>query len=170
MNYDARSDADRLAAPLLHWSRLGFLRGFAGMRSDLGPKGRVVLPSAAFHEASLRAVGDPVAVGDDEYRARLAYVNEVEAILQGIQSDVIADHYAKAKQGWAVDLAMGWLIVLLAVVSWYFFGMLHPLTISVLVVLPALSVAVQLVARHRIASAMKAFRMEASEIRMPWQE
>jgi len=170
MSYDARGDADRLAVSLHQWARLGFLRGFAGMRSDLGPKGRVVLPSAAFREAAAAAIGKPESVGEEEYGARAAYVEEVESILHSIQSDVIADHYGRANLGWAVDLAMGWLIVLFAAIAWYFVGIMHPVTISILVVLPALSVAVQLVARKKIAAAMKAFRMESSEIRMPWQD
>lgn len=167
--FDSRADAERLAAPLRAWARLGFLRGFAGTRSDLGPKGRLVMPSAAFREAVQASLGGASPVDEHEAQARRRYVEDVETYLHDFQSNVVVDHYRKAFLGWCVDLAMGWTIVAIAVAAWYFLGIHHPATMTLLVLLSAKVVLIQVFVRRRISQAMVAFRSSSADVSLPWQ-
>lgn len=167
MKYDPISDAERLAAPLQEWTRLGFLRGFAGMRSDLGPKGKMCLPSAAFHQAAFASLNSPV--GDaDEKAARLAYIKTVESSLTRIQTQAIDEHYAKATKGWITDLAVGLITLVICALAWWHLGLQHPLTISLVALISMKTIIIQLVVRRIIGDAMKAFAATTTDIRLPW--
>lgn len=167
MKYDPIIDSERYAAPLQEWARLGYLRGFAGMRSDLGPKGKMSLPSAAFHQAAMASIDTPP--GDpEEMRARRTYVEAVEANLMEIQSEVIDDHYAKAMRGWVMDFIVGVISLGICLLAWWQLGLYHPLTIALLVLISLKTIIIQYVVRRMIAGTMKAFAAKTSDIRLPW--
>lgn len=167
MKYDAITDSERYAAPLHEWARLGYLRGFVGMQADLGPKGEVSLPSAAFHEVAFAAIYVPP--GDaDEIAARTAYVEAVEANLMRIQSSVIEEHYAKASRGWITDLIIGLVTIMIFLTSWWCLGIDHPLTLAILVLTTLKTIIVQIIVRKKIVRTMKAFAAKTSDVRMPW--
>lgn len=170
MKYDAERDANQLAAPLLAWQRLGFLRGFAGMRTDLGPKQPMVLPSAAFREACEHGIENPPPDNDEELRARQSYIEEMNRLLLDFQADSVREHYRKAFLGWAVDMAMGWYLVLIAGLAWYYLGIYHPLMMAVLIFIPVKAVIIHLYVRRKIAHAMKAFSASSSDVKLPWQQ
>jgi len=167
MKYDALADAEHYAAPLHEWARLGYLRGFVGMQADLGPKGEVSLPSAAFHQAAAEALHEPE--GDaEEVAARLAYVEAVEANLMRIQSSVIEQHYAKAKRGWITDAIIGLATIAVFLSMWWYLGIDHPLTLTILVLTALKTFIVQIIVRKKIVRTMKAFATKTSDVKLPW--
>ena len=169
MHYDASGDAERLATPLRQWAKLGFIRGLVGLRSDIGPDGRMTLPSAAFHEAAASSIGDPEQIGREEYEARRAYADAVEARLRDIQSDVIATHYRNVACGWVVDLVLGILYVLCAYLIGREFGALHVVTLAFISLIAIKTVLLQMTVRRLIKYSLATFQAESSTIRMPWQ-
>jgi hypothetical protein len=46
-NYDSDIIVEQLSAPMKKWAKMGFMRGFVGLRTEALPKGKMVLPSAA---------------------------------------------------------------------------------------------------------------------------
>jgi hypothetical protein len=167
MTYDATADSERYAAPLREWASMGYLRGFAGMRSDLGPKGKMTLPSAAFHQAAVASLETPPA-DETEMSARREYVESVEANLMRIQSGVIADHYSKAQRGWIMDLAVGFLSAAICLIAWITLGLYHPVTISLLVLISAKTLIIQYFVRRMIIGSMGAFAAKTTDIKLPW--
>jgi hypothetical protein len=138
---------------------MGYLRGFAGMRSDLGPKGKLSLPSAAFHQAAMAALNIPPC-DEPEMSARTAYVEAVEANLMRIQSVVIEDHYSKAQRGW--------IIVAISLIALYTLGLYHAVTISLLVLISLKTLIIQIFVRRMIVGTMIAFAAKTTDVRLPW--
>lgn len=170
MGYDARDDALALAKPLRTWARMGFLRGFVGMRRDLGPSGRMVLPSTAFYEAAMAGLADPLPANAAEASARLAYVEEVEGMLQALQTSLVHEHYRKALHGRIVDIAVGFLSAVLVGLSWVELGIEHPVTVGILLILSAKAILIHIFIRRMVSGAMGAFLASASDVRLPWRQ
>jgi hypothetical protein len=146
---------------------MGYLRGFAGMRSDLGPKGKLSLPSAAFHQAAMAALNIPPC-DEPEMSARTAYVEAVEANLMRIQSVVIEDHYSKAQRGWIMDFVVGVLSVAISLIALYTLGLYHAVTISLLVLISLKTLIIQIFVRRMIVGTMIAFAAKTTDVRLPW--
>lgn len=164
--YNAKSDAEKLSASMKKWASIGFLRGFSGIREEVLPKGKMNLPSAAFHEAATR---DIETVTDEmERMRRLSYIAAVEAKLREAQAEYINAHFTKAAFGQAVDMALGLAVIAMTVGLIVRVGAFHPLTFAFLVLFALKLVFMHFTVRHMLKAASKGFRSEASEISLPW--
>lgn len=164
--YDAAGDAERLAAPMRKWARIGFMRGFSGIRGEVLPKGKMKLPSAAFHEAASKDI--PEGATDDENLARIAYVEAVEARLREVQAKAINDHFRKAALGQAADVAVGLLFLGLGIGLIVRVGPYHPVTLVLIGLFAVKLLFMHLSVRRLLRIAQAAFKTQADDIVMPW--
>lgn len=164
--YDAEMDAEKLSVPMKKWARMGFLRGFAGVRGEVLPKGKMSLPSAAFHEAATRGLQD---IGNpDEFERRHVYISAVESKLREVQAEAISDHFRKAALGRAADFALGFMVIALTAGLIVRLGAFHPLTFVFLILFAAKLLFMHLSVRGMLNAANAAFKTQASEVRLPW--
>lgn len=167
MDYDAERDAEELASPMRRWARIGFMRGFAGIRAEVLPKGKVSLPSAAFHAAATKGIEE---VGEEEAARRHAYISAVESKLRKVQATSIQDHFVKATLGQVADIAIGILVLSLTIGLIARFGPFHPVTFVFLVLFAMKLGFMQLSARRFLKAADEAFNQQAEDIRLPWSD
>lgn len=167
MEYDAVKDAEELAEPMRRWARIGFMKGFAGVRTEVLPKGRVSLPSAAFHDAATKGLDE---VEEEEAARRRAYIAAVEARLREVQAQSIQQHYARSVMGRIADFALGLMVVALAVGLIFRFGAFHPVTLAFLVLFAAKLAFMQVSVRRFLKVADEAFNQQADRIRLPWRD
>lgn len=165
--YDSRRDAALLAAPLGKWARIGFLRGFAGIRKEILPVGAMALPSKVFAEVAYESL-ETVPRESEEYAARLAYINEVEEILRGKQNEFVENHYVNSIWGHVGDfvtavmfVALGW--ALIATV-----GPFDHLTLFLLALMGIKIMFLQVSVHRAIGIAQQAFQTRREQIVLPW--
>jgi len=167
VEYDAENDAEKLSEPMRKWAQVGFMKGFAGVRGEVLPKGRVSLPSAAFHDAATEGLDQ---VSPEEAERRKAYIAAVEARLREVQAKSIQDHFMRAAWGRVADLAVGVLVVVLTIGLIVRVGAFHPVTFVFLVLFAAKLAFMQLSVRRFLKVADEAFNQQADRIRLPWKE
>lgn len=165
--YDSDEIVSQLSAPMKKWAAMGFMRGFAGLRTEALPKGKMVLPSAAFNEIAQQTLkeGDPT---DEEIQVRKTYVAEVDQKLREMQGEAINRHFKFAAIGQSVDIMMAIAIVALVVGLLVRVGAYHPLTISLIFLLAVKLLFVRHSAKRVLNIAQAAFKSKADQIRLPW--
>lgn len=166
--YDAKTDAASFVGSLRSWAKLGFLRGFAGVRGEIIPGGKMTLPSSAFHRKATESleVGSPDA---DELQRRKQYMVEVSALLSEHQSFYIDQHYKRFILGHVVDIAVGLVVVGLMAGLFYTFGPFHPVPLSLAALLGVKLIFLFLSVRRMIKIAQHTFTSKAAMIRIPWE-
>lgn len=166
--YDAEGDARRLSVPIRKWKGMGFLRGFAGIRQEVLPKGKMSLPSAAFHEAAVEGLVD---VGDEaERKRRNAYIAAVEARLRETQAEAIAGHFRMAALGRIADVALGLFVIALTAGLVVRFGPFHPLTFVFLLLFAGKLAFMHFSVVKMLKEANVAFLSDPSQIPLPWRQ
>jgi len=164
--YDAEGDALRISAPIRKWKGMGFLRGFAGIGKEVLPKGRMSLPSAAFHEAASEGLEE---VEDEaERKRRAAYIAAVEGKLREVQAEAIAGHFQMAALGRLADAALGLFVIALTVGLLVRMGPFHPITFAFLTLFAVKLVFMHFSVTKMLGEANVAFLAEPSQIDLPW--
>ncbi|MBY3432834.1 hypothetical protein HFN89_01420 [Rhizobium laguerreae] len=165
--YDAQGDATALAAPLLKWARIGFLRGFSGVRKEILPVGAMVLPSKAFGDVAWESLGSLPHEGE-EYEERHRYILEVEEILRQRQSQFVEDHYRNSVWGHVCDFLMALVFVGLMIGLLRTVGPYSPLTIGLLSLIGIKILFLHVSVRRAIRIAQSAFQFSRDDIKLPW--
>lgn len=166
MEYNAEKDAEKLSEPMRRWARIGFMRGFAGIRGEMLPRGKVSLPSAAFHAAATQGIDE---VGEEEAARRRIYIAVVEARLREVQAESIHDHFMKAAWGQIADFGVGVLVVVLTVGLLVRVGPFEPITFAFLLLFALKLGFMQLSVRRFVKVAEEAFNHQADRVRLPWR-
>jgi hypothetical protein len=169
INYDAKVDAALFAESLRSWAKLGFWRGFAGVRSEIIPGGKMTLPSTAFHRKAMEILetGSPT---DLELERRRQYVSEVSTILLEQQSFYIDQHYKRFILGHVVDVIVGLAVVALMAGLFYTYGPFHPVPLSLVGLMGVKLIFLFLSVRRMIKIAQNTFTSKAAMIRIPWDK
>lgn len=165
--YDAERDAARFATPLRNWARVGFLRGFSGMRNAIIPQGEVSLPSAVFNEIAHQHLRDGEA-SDDEVAKRSRYIDEVTNILTEMQGHYIELHYRRSIQGHLVDFVSALLFVGLMGGLIYQYGPYHPIPLTLIGLLASKMIFLWISVRRMVGIAQKTFNRDTHSIKLPW--
>lgn len=165
--YNSDVLVSQLSAPMKKWAEMGFMRGFAGVRTEVLPKGKMVLPSAAFNELAKRSLreGEP---NPEEFEIRTAYVAEVDQKLREMQGEAINRHFKFAAIGQMVDIGMALGILALIAGLLIRVGPFHPLTMALIFLLAIKLLFVRHSARRLLNIAQDAFKAKADKIRLPW--
>ncbi|MCS4088416.1 hypothetical protein [Rhizobium sp. BK176] len=165
--YDAMGDATTLAAPLRKWARIGFLRGFSGVRKEILPMGAMILPSKAFGDVAWESLNS-ISHEGEEYEARHRYVLEVEEILRQRQSQFVEDHYRNSVWGHICDFLLALVFVGLMIGLLTSVGPLSPLTIGLLSLIGIKIIFLHVSVRRAIRIAQSAFQFSRDDIKLPW--
>jgi hypothetical protein len=165
--YDAKGDAALFAESLRSWAKLGFWRGFAGVRSEIIPGGKMTLPSQAFHKKAneFLELGSPDA---EELKRREYYMDEVIAMLTSHQQHYIDQHYKRFILGHIVDVIVGLVVIALMAGLFYTYGPFHPVPLSLVGLLGVKLIFLFLSVRRMIKIAQNTFTSKAAMIRIPW--
>lgn len=164
--YDAEGDAWRISASMRKWKSIGFLRGFAGIREEVLPKGKMSLPSAAFHEAASEGL-DGIEDTAEQGR-RKAYIATVESRLREIQAEAISGHFRMAALGRMADMALGLFVIGLTAGLLIRLGPFDPLTFAFLVLFAAKLGFMHISVVRMLRKANVAFLVDPSQIALPW--
>lgn len=167
--YDPSEKAEDLIAPLRRWAKFGFLRGFAGIRKEIVPEGEMVLPSKAFMEAARENLKD-LDDKSQEFRERMRYVTEVEAILRRQQRELIDAHWRNSLLGHVGDLLLALVFVALMVALVVKVGPFSWLTIGLIGLIGIKILFLQVSVNKALRIAQKAFMFEKSNIAFPWDD
>lgn len=165
--YNARADAAAIGVALEKWARIGFLRGFAGVRSSIIPEGQMKLPSAVFHELAIKNLENDLG-SEEEKRRRVRYIDEVTAYLTNQQSYYIEEHYKKSVWGHLMDFVSASIFVVLGGLLIYQFGPFHPVTLVLIGLFGVKLLFLWASVRRMISIAQNAFNHDAEKIRLPW--
>lgn len=165
--YDAGADAERLLVTIRKWAGMGFLRGFAGIRQEILPKGKMSLPSAAFHEAAVAGLDE--LTDEAEVARRRAYIDEVESKLRETQASAINEHFRKAALGQVADAALGFFVIALTIGLLWRVGPFNPLTFVFLILFAAKLAFMHFTVRKMLNAATKAFKSHPDDIVLPWK-
>lgn len=168
-HYDAMEDATALAAPLRKWARIGFLRGFSGIRKEILPMGEMVLPSKAFAEVAWESL-DSIPHESAEYEKRHRYVLEVEEILRQRQTQFVEDHYRNSVLGHVCDFLLALVFMALMAALIMTVGPFSSLTLSLLSLIGIKILFLQISVRRAIGIAQAAFKVSRDDIRLPWDK
>ena len=165
--YNSDDIVSQLSVPMQKWAAMGFMRGFAGIRSEVLPKGKMILPSAAFTEIAKNAVSDGNP-SEEELEIRKAYVADVDLKLRQMQGDAINKHFKFAAIGQLFDIGMA--VGILALIAGLLIrvGPMHPLTMSLIFLLAVKLLFVRHSAKRVLNIAQVAFKSKADKIRLPW--
>lgn len=166
--YDAKTDAALFAESLRAWAKLGFWRGFAGIRSEIIPGGQMTLPSAAFYKKATEILGenDP---DETELEIRKIYIENVLSRLSEHQSSYIDQHYKGFIIGHIVDIAVGLTVIALMTGLFYTYGPFHPVPLSLVGLLGIKLIFLFVSVRRMIKIAQNTFTSKAAMIRIPWE-
>lgn len=167
LEFDAEKDADALGAPLAKWARLGFMRGFSGIRKEVLPEGAMTLPSKAFGEAaasSMSVIGLP----EGERTRREAYVEDVQERLRVLQNGYIQAHYRNSLWGHVADFVMALLIVALTVTLLWEFGVFSHYALFLVFLLAAKTIFLRVSVIRAFKIAQTAFKTNPASIVLPW--
>lgn len=166
--YNADLDIEKLSKNISKWGTIGFLRGFAGVRAEVLPKGKMNLPSAAFYEAALKMlnIGDPC---DQEREYRVQYINTVEARLREIQAKAINEHFAKATYGQILDGVLALFILFLATSLILSVGGTHWITMLLIFLMAIKLLYMRWAVKRMLAISQEAFKAKVDDIKVPWQ-
>lgn len=167
--YDARSDATRYAANLRRWASSGFVRGLAGMRSEVLPAGAMQLPSEAFHEFATKTMTDDVSVGD-ERSAREAYLSDVEDMLSEAQQGAIEQHHVLSLWGYLADITISLVSIAVGFVTVLTFGVFHPVTAVFLVATGTAFFMLSFAAKRVVTLSRLVFHAETATFSLPWDD
>ncbi|MDW9481771.1 hypothetical protein GOB57_24285 [Sinorhizobium meliloti] len=165
--YDAMGDANALAAPLSKWARIGFLRGFSGIRKEILPMGEMVLPSKAFSGVAWESL-ESIPHGGAEYEARHRYILEVEEILLQKQTQFVEDHYRNSMWGHVCDFVLALVFVVLMVALLMTVGPFSSLTLVLLALIGIKILFLQISVRRAIGIAQAAFQFSRDDVVLPW--
>lgn len=165
--YDARGDAARYAANLRRWASSGFVRGLAGMRSEVLPAGAMQPPSEAFHEFATAALAEDTSTGDHRF-ARETYLSDVEDLLSDVQQEAIEHHHHLALWGYLADIAISLASIVAAFVIVMTFGVFHPVTAVFLVTTATLFFMLSFAARRVVTLSRLVFHAESATFSLPW--
>jgi hypothetical protein len=165
--YDAKGDANALAAPLRKWARIGFLRGFSGVRREILPMGAMVLPSKAFSEVAWESL-EQTPSDTPEYEERHRYILDVEEILRQRQTQFVEDHYRNSVWGHVCDFLLAMLFAVLMVELLLTVGPLSVLTLVLLALIGVKIVFLHVSVRRAIRIAQSAFQVSHEDIKLPW--
>jgi hypothetical protein len=168
-HYDALGDATALAAPLRKWARIGFLRGFSGIRKEIVPIGEMTLPSKAFSEVAWESLAS-IPHEDPEYEARHQYIMAVEEILRQRQTQFVEDHYRNSVWGHVCDFILAFVFVGLMVGLLMTVGPFSSLTLVLLMLIGIKIVFLQISVRRAIGIAQSAFKFSKDDIVLPWNK
>jgi hypothetical protein len=165
--YDAKTDAALFAESLRAWAKLGFLRGFAGVRSEIIPGGKMTLPTAAFHRIATESLeeGAPDKV---EIERRRLYISDVSTMLSEHQSFYIDQHYKGFILGHVVDIVVGLAVIAIMAGLFYTYGPFHPIPLALVGLLGVKLIFLFLSVRRMIKIAQNTFTSKAAMIRIPW--
>lgn len=165
--YDSHADAALFAESLRSWAKLGFWRGFAGVRSEIIPGGQLTLPSVAFDKKAreILETGSPDA---DERKRREDYIDEVIAMLSLHQQHYIDQHYKRFILGHIVDVIVGLVVIALMSGLFYTYGPFHPVPLSLVGLLGLKLIFLFVSVRRMIKIAQNTFTSKAAMIRIPW--
>lgn len=166
-HYDAMGDATALAAPLRKWARIGFLRGFSGIRKEILPMGEMVLPSKAFSEVAWESLATIPHEGP-EYEARHGYIIAVEEILRQRQTQFVEDHYRNSVWGHVCDFLLALVFIGLMVALLMTVGPFSSLTLILLSLIGVKIFFLQISVRRAIGIAQSAFKFSKEDIKLPW--
>jgi hypothetical protein len=166
-NYDSDIIVEQLSAPMKKWAKMGFMRGFVGLRTEALPKGKMVLPSAAFNEVALKAIdeGKPTY---EEMTLRTRFVAEVDQKLREMQGEAINRHFKFATIGQFVDIVMAIGITILIVGLLIRVGPYHPITMALVPLFGVKLLFVRHSAKRVLNIAQQAFKSKADQIGLPW--
>ncbi|TLX16637.1 hypothetical protein [Rhizobium sp. MHM7A] len=165
--YDSKADAALFAESLRSWAKLGFWRGFAGVRSEIIPGGKITLPSVAFHKKAteILELNSPDA---EELKRREYYIDEVMAMLSLHQQHYIDQHYKRSILGHIVDVIVGLVMVALMGGLFYTYGPFHPVPLSLVGLMGVKLIFLFVSVRRMIKIAQNTFTSKAAMIRIPW--
>ena len=165
--YDSQADAALFAESLRSWAKLGFWRGFAGVRSEIIPGGQLTLPSVAFDKKAreILEIGSPDGV---ELKKRENYIDEVIATLSLHQQQYIDQHYKRFIMGHIVDVVVGLVMIALMAGLFYTYGPFHPIPLSLVGLLGLKLIFLFVSVRRMIKIAQNTFTSKAAMIRIPW--
>lgn len=167
--YDAKKDIGILSENMRKWASLGFMRGFAGLRSELFPIGQTTLASAAFLEVAQHQMtaGSPDV---DEQARRKAYIEAVEGGLRECQVDSVHRHHLHAILGQIADLLMAMALLAIIFGLIYVKGAFHPLTLTFISLLAVKILFMHWTIRKIVNVAKAAFMTNSDDIKLPWIE
>jgi hypothetical protein len=167
INYDSQADAALFAESLRSWARLGFWRGFAGVRGEIIPGGQLTLPSVAFDKKAREIIefNSPDAV---ERKKREDYIDEVIAMLSLHQQHYIDQHYTRFILGHIMDVIVGLVMIALMSGLFYTYGPFHPVPLSLVGLMGAKLIFLFVSVRRMIKIAQNTFTSNAAMIRIPW--
>ena len=166
--YDAQGDAVALSAPLRKWARIGFLRGFSGVRKEILPVGEMVLPSKAFSEVAWENLAS-IPHETPEYAERHRYVMEVEEILRQRQTQFVEDHLRSSMWGHVCDFLLALLFLGLMAGLMFTVGPYSHLTLSLLGLIAMKILFLQISVRRAIGIAQSAFQFSREDVKLPWE-
>lgn len=158
---------ERLSAPINKWARMGFLRGFCGMRTEALPAGRMTLPSAAFNDIATRCLlhGAP---DEEETEVRKRFILDVDEDLRAAQSSAIKKHFKYAAIGQIFDIIMAISIIAIFIGLVVNVGVFEPLAFMLILLLSISLIALRISANRVVKVAEQAFKVQADDIRLPW--
>nr|WP_250808363.1 hypothetical protein [Neorhizobium tomejilense] len=165
--YDAQKDAAALAAPLKKWARLGFLRGFSGIRKEMLPLGQMSLPSKAFSEVAWESLSATPA-DTPEYKERHRYVMEVEEILAQRQTRFVEDHIRNFFLGKLCDIFMALVFAALMIGLVLQVGAFSGLTLCLFALIFVKIFYLHVSVRRALGIAQAAFQCSRDDVRLPW--
>lgn len=169
IRYDAMADANALAAPLRKWARIGFLRGFSGVRKEILPMGQMVLPSKAFSVVAWESL-DATPRDTPEYDERHRYILELEEILRQKQTQFVEDHYRNSVWGHICDFLLALVFVVLMIALMVKVGPFSSLTLALLALIGIKILFLQVSVRRAIRIAQDAFQFSLENVKLPWEQ
>lgn len=167
IKYDSDHIVSQLSAPMKKWAEMGFMRGFVGLKTEALPKGKMVLPSAAFNEVASKFIGNGMPT-NEELALRKKFIAEVDQKLREMQGDAINRHFKFATIGQFVDILMALVITMLIIGLLIRVGPYHPVTMGLITLLGVKLLFVRHSAKRVLDLAQSAFKSKADQIRLPW--
>lgn len=166
-HYDAQRDAAILVAPMRRWARIGFLRGFSGIRKEILPEGEMVLPSKAFSDVAWESLAE-VSETSPEYAERHRYIMEVEEILRQRQTQFVENHLRNSMLGHVCDFLLALLLLGLMIALMVAVGPFSALTLSLFGLIGIKILFLQVSVRRAIDIAQAAFKFSREDVKLPW--